>query len=90
MPELKNAHNEPLDLSLAQIVQLGKTKQRQLHMQRKDATKQQTRASSLGAVTTVMRRPVEVSETNNEEEPFQTNLTLAAIPDRLRNDRSSS
>ena len=32
MPELKNAHNEPLDLSLAQIVQLGKTKQRQLHM----------------------------------------------------------
>ena len=32
MPELKNSHNEPLDLSLAQIVQLGKTKQRQLHM----------------------------------------------------------
>lgn len=30
MPELKTAQNEPIDLSLAQIVQLGKTRQRDL------------------------------------------------------------
>ena len=30
MPVLTTVHNEPVDLSLAQIVQLGKNRQRQM------------------------------------------------------------
>ena len=82
MPELKNAHNEPLDLSLAQIVQLGKTKQRQIQNNR--GKQEQRRSSSHGATTNITRKmPIEESEAEQEAEP--ADLTLAAIAAPKRN-----
>ena len=62
MPDLKNVHNEKIDLSLAQIVQLGKTRQRELVGKGPEA---KLRAKSFGSNN--YRRRIDVSEVEDEE-----------------------
>ena len=59
MPELKNAQNEAIDMSLAQIVQLGKSRQRELLRKGQEPR----RAASYGAgATRPVRKPIEIDD----------------------------
>ena len=85
MPELKNAQNEAIDMSLAQIVQLGKSRQRELLRKGQEPR----RAASYGAgATRPVRKPIEIDDAE-EEKTVQADLTLAVTQDRKRTSTSS-
>ena len=72
---------EPVDLSLTQIVQLGKSRQREIQQNRKivglSVSRAEKRSTSLG--TTMTRsKPVEILE-EPDEEVNQTNLTIGTV-----------
>lgn len=93
MPELK-VNKQPVDLSLAQIVQLGKLKQRNIITNNPRGKSESRRATSIGAQTNMRRRTAATDGVEDENacipEIEQTNLTLSMLQNCKRSSVSST